>query len=99
DIKQGQMFLLPASVPHSPQRRADTVGLVVERRRRPDEAEAFEWYCQPCGTRLYRAEVFLKSIVDDLPPIFDSSEADVANRTCTGCGWVMPTRAEARARV
>src|SRR5439155_6922860 len=29
-IRQGELFLLPAGVPHSPQRPAGTVGLVVE---------------------------------------------------------------------
>ena len=36
-IRAGEMFLLPPHVPHSPQRSAGTVGLVVERPRAPDE--------------------------------------------------------------
>ena len=40
-IRQGEMLLLPAHVLHSPQRYADTVGLVVERQRRPGEADGF----------------------------------------------------------
>lgn len=98
EIKQGHMFLLPAWVPHSPQRRANTVGLVIERRRRPGELDAFEWYCNRCGTRLYREDLQLGSIVKDLPPVFERYEAKVENRTCTACGDVMATRAEARAR-
>jgi 3-hydroxyanthranilate 3,4-dioxygenase len=96
EIRQGQMFLLPAWVPHSPQRRAHTVGLVVERRRRPGELDAFEWYCEGCGARLYREELQLASIVRDLPPVFERYEAAVVNRTCRSCGWVMPTRAESQ---
>jgi 3-hydroxyanthranilate 3,4-dioxygenase len=98
EIKQGQMFLLPAWVPHSPQRKANTVGLVIERRRRPGELDAFEWYCQPCGARLYRQDLQLDSIVKDLPPVFDRYEATLEHRTCKTCGWVMPTRAESRAK-
>ncbi|MBM4281552.1 MAG: 3-hydroxyanthranilate 3,4-dioxygenase [Deltaproteobacteria bacterium] len=97
EIKQGQLFLLPSWVPHSPQRRENTVGLVIERRRRPGELDAFEWYCEPCGTRLYREELQLGSIVKDLPPVFERYEARVEHRTCKQCGWAMPTRAEARA--
>lgn len=97
EIKEGHIFLLPANVPHSPQRRANTVGLVIERRRRAGELDAFEWYCPSCGTKLYREDLQLGSIVDDLPPIFARYEADVANRTCSSCSTVMPTRAEAKA--
>src|SRR4051812_29176832 len=32
-IREGEIFLLPPSVPHSPQRPAGTVGLVLERKR------------------------------------------------------------------
>src|ERR1700743_2145220 len=35
-IRAGDIFLLPGSVPHSPQRPAGTVGLVIERKRRPE---------------------------------------------------------------
>jgi len=99
EIKQGQMFLLPCWVPHSPQRKANTVGLVIERRRQPGELDAFEWYCQGCGERLYREDLQLGSIVKDLPPVFERYEADVVHRTCKACGTVMATRAESKARL
>ncbi len=92
-IRQGEIFLLPKHVPHSPQRQANTVGLVVERRRAPGELDAFEWYCERCSTLLYRAQVQMVNIVKDLPPIFVQYESDIKNRTCTQCAWVMPVRA------
>ncbi len=97
EIKEGQMFLLPAWVPHSPQRRENTVGLVVERRRRAGELDAFEWYYPQCSTRLYREDLQLSSIVADLPPVFERYESSLDKRTCKQCSYVMPTRAEAKA--
>ncbi|MDP2345910.1 MAG: 3-hydroxyanthranilate 3,4-dioxygenase [Deltaproteobacteria bacterium] len=92
EIRQGHIFLLPSWVPHSPQRRANTVGLVIERRRNPGELDAFEWYCPSCGLKLYREELQLASIVKDLPPVFLRYEAKLEQRTCKACGTVMPTR-------
>lgn len=40
-IREGEVFLLPAEVPHSPQRGASTVGIVVERRRAPKSSTDF----------------------------------------------------------
>lgn len=91
-IREGEILLLPADVPHSPQRFANTVGLVVERRRREGELDGFAWYCEQCGNELYRETLQLKSIVDDLPPIFDRFYAKDEHRTCGKCGWVMPPR-------
>src|ERR1700750_138586 len=52
-IKAGDMFLLPAKTPHSPQRKANTVGLVIEKVREGDEIDGFMWFCESCGEKLY----------------------------------------------
>ena len=70
-IKEGEIFLLPKHLRHSPQRPADTIGVVVEVPRPEGSLDAFEWYCPNCHQLIYRAEVRLKSIVKDLPPLFE----------------------------
>ena len=51
-IKEGEIFLLPPKVPHSPQRKANTVGLVIERYRRKGEKDGFMWFCEKCNHTL-----------------------------------------------
>ena len=51
-IKEGEIFLLPARVPHSPQRGPNTVGMVIEKVRSETEMEGFLWYCENCGHKL-----------------------------------------------
>src|SRR5215471_18684458 len=48
-VKQGEIFLLPARVPHSPQRPANTVGLVVEQPKCSTEDHHLRWYCRRCN--------------------------------------------------
>jgi len=88
-IRQGEMFLLPARVPHSPQRGPNTVGLVIERKRRPDELDGFMWFCEQCGNKLYEEFVHVSDIVKQLPPIFERFYGSLENRTCKVCGSVM----------
>jgi len=88
-IRQGDVFLLPGNTPHSPQRPANTVGLVIERKREPKEFDAFQWYCENCGTKLYEESLPLKDIVTELPPLFERFYSDEAKRTCSNCGTVM----------
>jgi 3-hydroxyanthranilate 3,4-dioxygenase len=89
-IREGELFLLPPHVRHSPQRPPDSVGLVIERTRPEGTIDAFEWYCPACHARLHRAEIQLQSIVDDLPPVFAKFYASLEQRTCGRCGTVHP---------
>ena len=41
EINEGDIFLLPPKVPHSPQRFENTVGLVIERKRFKGELDGF----------------------------------------------------------
>jgi len=92
-IREGEVFLLPKHMRHSPQRGANTVGLVIEMPRPDDSVDAFEWYCPNCHNLVYRAEVRLKSIVKDLPPLFDKFYGSEELRRCKTCGTVHPGRA------
>lgn len=88
-IKEGDIYLLPAKVPHSPQRKANTVGLVIEMPRDKGVMDALEWYCENCDTLLYREEFALDNIVTDMPIIFDKYYSDKEKCTCANCGKVM----------
>jgi len=88
-IKQGEVFLLPPHVPHSPQRFENTVGLVIERKRTQEELDGFQWYCDKCHTKLYEEYIPLKSIVKDLPVVFERFWSNEGHRTCKKCGDVL----------
>jgi 3-hydroxyanthranilate 3,4-dioxygenase len=85
-IRQGEVLLLPAGVPHSPQRFPDTVGLVIERERRPGERDGLQWYCEACESLLYEEFFELHDIETQFPPVFDRFFGDDALRTCRRCG-------------
>ena len=90
-IREGDVFLLPPHVRHSPQRPVPgSVGLVVEGVRRPGDKDGFEWFCFNCGALVHRVEVELKDIVADLPPLYEAFYASVEARTCRRCGAVHP---------
>jgi 3-hydroxyanthranilate 3,4-dioxygenase len=89
-IDAGEMLLLPPKVPHSPQRFADTVGLVVERKRLAHELDAFMWFCENCNNKLYEETVYVDDIVNQLPLIFARFYQFEDKRRCAECGEVMP---------
>jgi len=87
-IKEGDIFLLPPNIPHSPQRFTDTVGLVIERQRKTGELDGFRWYCDSCETLLYEKFIQLTDIVTQLPPLFENYWSEESNRTCSNCGEI-----------
>jgi 3-hydroxyanthranilate 3,4-dioxygenase len=90
-INEGQMWVLPGNVPHSPQRpEAGSIGLVIERVRKEGELEKFHWYCFECHHLVHEVELQVRDIVADLPPVFTAFYEDESARTCGNCGALHP---------
>jgi 3-hydroxyanthranilate 3,4-dioxygenase len=88
-INEGDVFLLPPLIPHSPQRPADTIGIVVERKRKEGELDGFVWYCDKCGNKIHEEFLQLTDITTQLKPLFEKFWADEEARTCGKCGSVL----------
>jgi 3-hydroxyanthranilate 3,4-dioxygenase len=88
-INEGEILLLPPRVPHSPQRTANSVGLVIERQRRSGELDGLQWYCERCDHLLYEEFFALTNIETQFPPVFAHFFGSEAHRTCRNCGQVM----------
>ena len=81
---------LPAAVrQHLTDRMREIFGLVVEASR-PNELDAFEWYCFECQALVHRIEVKVGHLVKDLPPLYETFYADQKARTCKSCGAIHP---------
>jgi len=88
-IKEGDIFLLPAKVPHNPRRGANTIGLVMERRRREDEKDGLLWFCENCNASLHKAYFKLTDIQTQFQTEFKRFYESKDLRTCKSCGHVM----------
>ena len=89
EIKEGEMFLLPPKIFHSPQRFADTIGLVIERKRTDVEFDSCTWFCDSCNEKLYSEEFRLADIVTQLKALLNKVYSSEEIRTCKKCGTVM----------
>ena len=89
-IKEGEMFLLPAKVPHSPIRSENSVGLVIERvRKGKGFTDGLLWFCDNCNNKLYEEYFELENIEKDFLPVFRKFYASEGLRTCNNCGSQM----------
>jgi len=90
-IKEGEMFLLPPNVPHSPMRGPNTVGLVIERKREDNHRDGLLWFCDSCNNKLHETYFHLTNIEKDFLPRFKEYYTSQSLRTCSNCGTVMET--------
>jgi 3-hydroxyanthranilate 3,4-dioxygenase len=90
-IKAGEMFLLPAKMPHSPIRPAGSVGLVIELKRKSHMTDGLMWFCDNCNNKLHETYFELNNIEKDFLPRFTAFYGSEEMRTCSACGTVMET--------
>lgn len=88
-IKEGEIFLLPAGIPHSPIRGENTVGLVIELVRKHQMQDGLLWFCDSCNNLLHRYDFPLKNIEKDFIGRFKEFYASEKLRKCERCGLVM----------
>ncbi|KAI8807024.1 3-hydroxyanthranilic acid dioxygenase [Cladochytrium replicatum] len=87
-IKEGEMFLLPGNVPHNPVRFADTVGIVLERKRPENSLDRLRWYCEQCKKIVYEESFHCIDLGVQLKPVIERFANEVELRTCKHCGHV-----------
>ena len=91
-IKEGEMFLLPAKVPHSPMRSEGSVGLVIEKvRKGTNDMDGLLWFCDNCNHKLHETYFPLTNIESDFIPRFKAFYSSKDMRTCDKCGTEMDT--------
>jgi len=89
-IKEGEMWLLPSNIPHSPQRPKDTIGFVIERERKKDELDGLRWYCEKCKETVYEEWFYCYDLGAQLVPIIKKWRETKEQRTCKKCGYENP---------
>ena len=95
-IREGQVMLVPANVPHSPLRPANTWGVVIERPRPEGELDSLVWYCEVCGEEVSRVTFHLSNIETELAAAMRNYNENEALRTCptdTSIRYPRPLRA------
>jgi 3-hydroxyanthranilate 3,4-dioxygenase len=79
-IKEGELFVLPSRIPHSPQRFQDTMGLVIERERLPEEMDGLRWYTTE-GEPLYEEWFHCTDLGVQLKPVIERFYASEQKQT------------------
>jgi len=89
-IKEGEIFVCPGGLPHSPRRFDNTWGLVIERKRREEEKEEFAWFCEQCDALVLSRVVNQGNIPSQVTAVYSEFNASESMRTCKSCGFVFP---------
>ena len=89
EIKEGEMFLLPPKIPHSPIRPINSIGLVIERKREATHKDGLMWFSDKENALLYEEYFHLTNIEKDFLPVFKKFYQSEKLRTCTVSGEIM----------
>lgn len=95
-IRAGEVYYLPPRIPHSPQRMAGSIGLVIERKRLPHEHDGLLWFCERCQHKLYEEYFPLTDIETQFPAVFERYYRSPHTR-CPACGHQNPVPERYRA--
>jgi 3-hydroxyanthranilate 3,4-dioxygenase len=87
-IRQGELFLLPALVPHSPQRPANTIGLVVEVPKFAKGTNHLRWYCPGCNAVLHDIPFEPVDIGRQIKEMLAAFAGNLELHKCKKCGAV-----------
>jgi 3-hydroxyanthranilate 3,4-dioxygenase len=92
-IREGEIFVLPAKVPHSPQRTEGSIGIVIEHVRDQEKhTDGFQWYCDACNNKLHEDYFKLTNIEKQLPETFAKFNNNDALHACKECGDVLQVK-------
>jgi 3-hydroxyanthranilate 3,4-dioxygenase len=89
-IREGEVYLCPGGLAHSPRRGEGTWGMVIERKRLPEEKEKFVWFCENCDEKVHSQEVVQGDIAAQVAHTYGAFNSDPRLRTCTKCSYVFP---------
>ncbi|MES2239611.1 MAG: 3-hydroxyanthranilate 3,4-dioxygenase [Bacteroidota bacterium] len=90
ELNAGDMYLHPATIPHSPVRSEGSIGLVIERKRaKQGFVDGLLWYCDNCNHKLHEVYFELTNIEKDFLPHFENFYNSETLRCCEKCGTVM----------
>lgn len=80
-IKEGEVFLLPGRIPHSPQRHQGTVGLVVERQRTESEEDCIRYFMEGLPNVLFERWIHCTNLGTQIAPIINEYFASEEHKT------------------
>jgi 3-hydroxyanthranilate 3,4-dioxygenase len=90
-VREGDIIHCPAGVPHSPRFSPDAFVLVLERKRRAEERDAFTWFCAKCGSLLYQSIKHVADYnADPVSRVYEEFYNSETHRTCLSCGHITP---------
>jgi len=89
EIKEGEMFLLPPTIPHSPVRPENSIGLVIERKRSDNHKDGLMWFSETANELLYEEYFQLTDVEKDFFPVFKRFYSNEKLRTCPKTGEIM----------